>query len=176
MASLLPSNASKLEKSLETVFREALASIDGEARKFYQPQQCPTKLLPWLGWSVSVDEWNDQWTEQQRRNAIADAISDHRRKGSRFAVENVLKRFGASVVLREWYQYQPVLPIHTFTIDIVGGSITGSSIKNIEQIKRLVDSKKPLRSHYTITVGTEINDKLTITGRCVPVIIFRGNF
>lgn len=176
MASLLPSNASKLEQSLETVFREALASIEGEARQFYQPQHCPAKLLPWLGWSVSVDEWSDQWTEQQRRNAIADAISDHRRKGSRFAVENVLQRFGASVVLREWHQYMPALPVHTFTIDIVGGSSTGSSITDLDQIKRLVDSKKPLRSHYSVTVGTEINDGMTITGRCVPVIIFRGNF
>ena len=176
MVSLLPSNASDLERVLETVFRDALANIEGSARLFYQPEQCPADLLPWLGWSVSVDEWSDQWTEQQRRNAIADAISDHRRKGSRLAVENALQRFGASVVLREWWQYQPALPVHTFTIDIVGGSSTGSSITDLEQIKRLVDSKKPLRSHYTITVGTELNDGINLTGRCVPVIIFRGNF
>ncbi len=176
MASLLPSNASDLERALETVFRDVLADIEGSARLFYQPERCPADLLPWLGWSVSVDEWSDQWTEQQRRNAIADAISDHRRKGSRLAVENALQRFGASVVLKEWWQYQPVLPVHTFTIDIVGGSSTGSSITDLEQIKRLVDSKKPLRSHYIITVGTELNNSMAITGRSVPVIIFRGNF
>lgn len=176
MDSLLPSNSTDLEKSLEILWRESIGAIDGDACTITNPHTCPAHLLPWLAWAVSVDEWRDGWSEQQRRNAIADSITNHRIKGTRAAVENVLRRFGASVVLREWWQHQPPKPFHTFTVDVVGGSGTGTSITDQAQIKKLVDSKKPLRSHYTINVGTELEDGLVFTSRCVPVTVYRGEF
>ena len=34
-------------------------------------ENCPADVLPWLGWALSVDDWDQDWSEQQKRSAIA---------------------------------------------------------------------------------------------------------
>jgi hypothetical protein len=42
----------------------------------------PARALPWLAWTLSVDTWDTDWTEERKRAITAGAIAAQRRKGS----------------------------------------------------------------------------------------------
>ena len=51
---LLPANATPLERALaETTAR--LSDVAVPIRDLWSPENCPTELLPWLAWALSVD-------------------------------------------------------------------------------------------------------------------------
>ena len=78
--SLLPPNASKLLRDLEKT-GSRLSFLEILNRYLRNPEKCPEHLLPWLGWALSVDVWNETWAESIRRNVIKASISVHRHKG-----------------------------------------------------------------------------------------------
>ena len=77
--SLLPPNASKLLRDLEKT-GSRLSFLEILNRYLRNPEKCLEHLLPWLGWALSVDVWNETWAESIRRNVIKASISVHRLK------------------------------------------------------------------------------------------------
>jgi phage tail P2-like protein len=37
----------------------------------WNPQTCPLAALPWLAWTLSIDKWDTDWTEERKRTATA---------------------------------------------------------------------------------------------------------
>lgn len=100
--SLLPPNASSLERALEAVAAERIEAIEVERlRALWTPADCPAPLLPWLAWALSVDEWDGAWPEATQRAVIAASIDVHRHKGTVAAVRRALAAagYGDAVVL-----------------------------------------------------------------------------
>lgn len=90
---LLPSSSTKLERALAQVASlEALTSA--QIRQLWHPQTCPESHLPWLAWALSVDFWDDDWPLQRKRDVIAGSIAWHRKKGTPWAVEQMLAAAG----------------------------------------------------------------------------------
>jgi phage tail P2-like protein len=90
---LLPPNATDLERRLAT----AMAAIDDVPvilDTLWNPWTCPLDLLPWLAWSLSVDEWDPTWPEQMKRETLAATPLILRRKGTPWAILEVLKTCG----------------------------------------------------------------------------------
>lgn len=152
--SLLPPNATRLERALEVggariVDVHAPADID-------DPMTCPVELLPWLAWGLSVDTWDADWTEADKRAAVAGSIELHRRKGTRMSVETVLGRFDQLARLVEWHQATPRRPAHTFDVIVpmvVGGVAAGgrrATAAFADAIVREVARVKPLREHMRL--------------------------
>lgn len=81
MSSLLPPNATKTERDLEAV-TSRLASVPMSHGDLWNPATCPAHLLPWLAWALSVDDWDDSWTDETKRQAIAQSTQIHRQKGT----------------------------------------------------------------------------------------------
>lgn len=92
MTSLLPYNATKAEMALEETGRHAI-DLPVPAG-FLDPQVCPEALLPWLAWSLSVDEWDDGWPVDRKRSVIAASIEVHRHKGTVWAIRRALAAAG----------------------------------------------------------------------------------
>lgn len=90
--SLLPPNASKLLRDLEKT-GSRLSFLEILNRYLRNPEKCPEHLLPWLGWALSVDVWNETWAESIRRNVIKASISVHRHKGTLGALKRALEAF-----------------------------------------------------------------------------------
>lgn len=67
----------------------------------WDPMTCPADLLPWLGWALSVDAWDGDWTVDQKRSAIAASIEVHRHKGTIGAVKKALEAVGYEVLVDE---------------------------------------------------------------------------
>lgn len=88
MTSLLPRNTSKLERSVETLFESPNpAQIVPE---LWNGNTCPVQFLPWLAWALSVDDWEADWSEQKKRQAINESIDIHEHKGTPSAIYRAL--------------------------------------------------------------------------------------
>lgn len=97
MASLLPPNATRLERRIE----ESDALIErasAPTHTLWNAQTVPAHILPWLAWAVGVDDWDSQWEEDQKRAAIDEAIPIRRKRGTVWAVRRALEVLGYSDV------------------------------------------------------------------------------
>lgn len=148
MMDLLPNNATKQERAL-SMSASRVGSVPVVLRDLWSPWTCPVEILPWLAWSLSVDDWDVDWTEQQKRGAIASSVEVHRRKGTVGAVRRALQAIGYEVQIREWVE-----GAYTFSVYIDGTSSPVEESAFIEA-ERLALTHKNVRSHLA-TVGTFI--------------------
>lgn len=151
MADLLPPNATPLERALASLTAR-IGAIPIPLEALIDPATCPAELLPWLAWGESVDIWETSWSEATKRQAIAESIVLHRRKGTRWAVETVLARIDALAELIEWHQAQPQLERHVFEIRVPLDAASGDRALAgaAEHIIRDVSRVKPLREHLVV--------------------------
>lgn len=145
--SLLPPNATKLERALEKPMARTTA-LPVKVRDLWSPDDCPLPLLPWLAWSYGVTKWNSRWTEEQKRACVRNALFVKRYKGTYQAVERALGALGYSINIVEWFEDSPRADAYTFRIEI---SITDTGIDEpmYTNMVELIDDAKNLRSHLT---------------------------
>lgn len=157
---LLPFNTSPLEQALEQVMAERLDAIPLPITRLWNPNQCPSGLLPWLAWALSIDTWNSDWPDAIKRSVIAGSIAQHRNKGTVAAVRESLNDVGVEFELEEWFQYQGRPHTFRLVVDAVANWLTqGMTITPLlfKNVRELIDPVKPVRSHYTtqIKIGSE---------------------
>lgn len=69
---LLYQQASPLERATADVDFEHMVGIPAELVKaVWDPYGIPLPLLPYLAWAMGVNFWNDQWSEQTKRDWVA---------------------------------------------------------------------------------------------------------
>lgn len=149
--SLLPPDATPLERALESAARRVTA-IDTSVQALVDPATIPGHVLPFLAWHLSVDRWEVEWSDATKRAAVADAIAAQRRKGTPASVEAVLASFDDLLELVEWHHATPRAAPHTFEIRLPLGSAGGdrATAAFAERIVRDVARVKPARSHGTL--------------------------
>lgn len=165
-ATLLPPNASDQEVALD-LSTARVGDVSIPVRDIWNPDTCPVDLLPWLAWAFGVDEWSADWSEETKRNTIRDAVQVQRRKGSIWAIKQVIKNagYGDSTLLEgnsnhfhngvdlhnglftygdptEWARYRFILT---------------RPISNVQaaQIRRILDYTAPARCHLIEMIFTE---------------------
>jgi len=164
-ASLLPPASTTLELDLE----QAMARIDGvplPMGTIWDADTCPTSLLGFLAWSLSVDEWDPAWSEQTMREAIRIAPLLAQRKGTIWALENALNQFGMETNVREWWETSPMGAPGTFEVVIepkeesyanIGSTLTPHFY---QQMKRVIDGNKPVSREYTMSIAIKMPTRL----------------
>lgn len=93
MSSLLPHNTTALERAAEqsdALIERARAPL----QTIWDAERAPPQLLPWLAWAVGVDDWDTDWSNQQKRAAIDQAIPIRRKRGTVWAVRRTLEALG----------------------------------------------------------------------------------
>jgi phage tail P2-like protein len=90
---LLPPNATGLERAFEAAIAARLDTRPTFA-DLWSPGRCPSHLLPWLAWTLSVDVWDPVWSEGVKRRVVAESISVHRRKGTVGSVRDAIAAAG----------------------------------------------------------------------------------
>ena len=101
MNDLLPCNATRHERNLSLATGRVGSIPTDPIRNQWNPATCPTESLPWLAWALSVAPWNPDWTEPQKRSAIAASIQVHRVKGTLGGLKNALAALGYEVAINE---------------------------------------------------------------------------
>lgn len=160
--SLLPINATLLERSLEAASEQG---IDPDIiRGVADSARCPPNFLPWLGWAWKVEGWEAANTDAQRRELIREAIPVHKTKGTVGAIRRVLKAVRVNADFKEWHQIPNAAP-YTFQVTAWAnenregeGSILSPQL--LERLRALVEATKNERSHYTLRLGARFDNAL----------------
>jgi len=160
--SLLPSNATVLERALE---KAGDLGIDPEViRGVADSARCPPNFLPWLGWAMKVEGWEAANTDEQRRDLIREAIPVHKTKGTVGAIRRVLKAVRVNADFKEWHQIPNAAP-YTFQVTAWAnenregeGSIISPQLG--ERLRALIDAAKNERSHYEFRLGARFDGGL----------------
>lgn len=171
--SVLPPASTPMEKALEQV-AAGLLDMPVPVRDVWSPDDCPIELLPWLAWGLSLDNWSSDWSEAIKRERVRQAIPIARRKGTAGSVRDVVKSFGGSVAIREWWQVEPKATPHTFslllTLDKGGVPPTAAFV---DQVIAEVTRIKPVRSHFTFTQGLNARGRVGLVGAARPTVYAR---
>jgi phage tail protein, P2 protein I family len=157
--SLLPHNATQLERALEAA---ADLGLDPDIiRGVADSARCPPNFLPWLAWAWKVEGWEAAYTDDQRRALIREAIPIHKTKGTVGAIRRVLKAVRVNADYKEWREIPNAAP-YTFQVTAWAnenrpgeGSIISPQLE--ERLRALVDATKNERSHYTFRLGARFD-------------------
>lgn len=93
MADMLPPNATLVERSLARA-GAAATDLPVPIADLYDPEACPDTALPWMAWQFGVDGWEMAESDDARRALYKGAIPLHMRKGTPWAVREVIRRLG----------------------------------------------------------------------------------
>lgn len=166
MSDLLPSNATEQERALsETIAR--ISNVPIVIREVWNPDTCPASVLPWLAWAFSVDDWDSNWTEQQKRETIKQSVYSQRIKGTIGAVTKQLFALGYEVQILEWFKTEPQGEPYTFKVYITS-SQAPLTMSDYKKIMEVIDTNKNLRSHIdelAVRLKSLTNTKAAIVSR-----------
>ncbi len=156
--SLLPPNATAQERALSEATAR-LSDVPLLVRESWNPDTCPAELLPWLAWAFSVDEWQIEWSEQEKREVINSALDVHKHKGTIGAIDRALRPLGYLIDVVEWWEMTP--PGQPYTFSIVMGTDTKPVTEDMyEKAERIVLTYKNLRSHLiAMTIKASVSGK-----------------
>jgi len=150
MSNLLPPGASQLERRAA----EACAGISDlqvPLRDLWNPDRCPVRFLPYLAWAFSVDQWDEKWSEGEKRKTVKDAFYIHSRKGTVAAIRRVIENMGYTMTIREWWQFSGRPGTFRLGVDLQSRGITEG---NYQELERLIGDTKPASRHLS---GLSIN-------------------
>ncbi|MDD4556504.1 MAG: phage tail protein I [Alphaproteobacteria bacterium] len=144
--SILPPNSTSLLKDFEAASDTRFSILqDNPLRWLNNPDHCPEYILPWLGWALSVDVWNENWAVSIRRNVIKASVGIHRNKGTIGALKQALEAFRFdNVKVEEWFQYGGDPYMFKVFIEIV---TEGFDINDLTEVYIAINQAKNARSH-----------------------------
>ncbi|MGT3206411.1 phage tail protein I [Yersinia enterocolitica] len=184
---MLPSSASGFMRNTEKV-TERLTNIPVDLRKLWNPDECPTNLLPYLAWALSVDRWDKNWSDRTKRQVIKASWLVHRQKGTISALKRVVEPFAFLLRVIEWWQRDEEPGTFRLEIGIQEQGITEEAYRELE---RLIGDAKPASRHLiglnislsstgslfvgaacyhgeTLTISPYIADEITVGGEFFP--------
>lgn len=165
--SLLPPNATKLERDLETLLAHS-NDLPVAIKTLWDPWTCPVSLLPWLAWANSVDDWQESWPDAVKRRVIADAFDVHRYKGTPYSVQKALDSLGVQTDILEWWEpagsgQRGTMTVRALLNENIAGS--GEGLINAQMLRlitRAIDNSKRGSIHYELELGIYFNETLGV--------------
>ncbi|MCF2910099.1 phage tail protein I [Pseudoalteromonas sp. DL2-H2.2] len=146
-------------------------------RALWDPMLCPAPLLPWLAWTMSVDEWDEAWSETLKRQVIRDAFAVHQYKGTPYALQKALDSLNIATEIKEWWQSEgadtpsdEVMPPGTIKVwalvnqnldDHQQGLLTPQMLK---KIRRVINAVKRGAIHVDLQLGIALSESLSPFG------------
>lgn len=178
-ASLLPVSATEQERALALSIAR-VSDVPSVARKLWSAEDCPADKLAWLAWAFGVDEWDDEWPEESKRQTIRDALSVQKRKGTVWSIRRVLanagygdaqlveglygRRYDGSALFNGFDTYGDATQWATYRA-ILERPITN---RQAEQVKRILEVTAPARCHLVelnyIAVQNSYNGAIKFDG------------
>lgn len=145
MSDLLPYNATDHERALSNTIAR-ISDVPVLVREVWNPYTAPASVLPWLAWAFSVDDWDTNWTDEQKRNVIKQSVYSQRIKGTIGAVTRQLAALGYTIQILEWWQQIPEGEPYTFEVYITASQYPLTQ-RDYNKVLEVIDTNKNLRSH-----------------------------
>ncbi|MEA8784035.1 phage tail protein I [Klebsiella aerogenes] len=143
--SLMATGSSQLEQRAAEACA-VISDLSIPLRDLWDPWKCPVKFLPYLAWAFSVDSWDENWSEEEKRVVTSEAFWLHQRKGTIAAVRFVVEKMGYSISIDEWWQVAD--PAATFRLEVDVNDI-GITSRMLDELTRLINDAKPVSRHLS---------------------------
>lgn len=163
MKALVPANHRPFEHALAEVLAPIRAIDPRAIEQVWNAWSSPAPLLPFLGYALSVDFWDDAWDEIRKRQAIAESPDYHRRKGTRAAVEDALALTRRDVLIAEWWQVTHQSRRGTFHVTILlGDDEEALPAPDMALARRLVRLAKPKSRAFTLAASHFVTGEVSV--------------
>ena len=176
LISLLPQSEDSKLKAIDLAYETRVAKIKQELQvisTLAQPKRADERFLPYLAHSHQVAFWSNDLTLDEKRAIIDFSIHLHRKKGTLFALKEVLKRLNIDVKFYEWFEYQG-LPYHfKVDVDFLNRPVEDKDLKIIEEFVEIYKNTKSILELININIKTNLKEKYamaTITGEEIEVL------
>lgn len=175
---LLPPNRTPLEAALAEA--TALDLDPTPLRHLSDATRCPTALLPWLAWAMSVDGWDEAIAEQPRRQLLRRSIEIHKHKGTAGAVRRALGALGVTVEFKEWQDIPGSVP-YTFALvawvneNAAADEDAVLTPQLYRRLQSIVDAAKNERSHYSVKIGARFDHGIRVVNATQTRSLLRGS-
>lgn len=131
-----------------------LGEATDDVKAAYSLDEANDAVLTHLAWMFNSDLFFIGSTREQKRELVRNVIALHRKKGTKWALEQGLAIINPSVTVEEWFEYGG-LPYH-FRLN----GLTEGTLKQVSSTLLLIYTLKNLRSwldgNFTATDETEI--------------------
>ena len=176
LISLLPQSEDSKLKAIDLAYETRVAKIKQELQvisTLAQPKRADERFLPYLAHSHQVAFWSNDLTLDEKRAIIDFSIHLHRKKGTLFALKEVLKRLNIDVKFYEWFEYQG-LPYHfKVDVDFLNRPVEDKDLKIIEEFIEIYKNTKSILELININIKTNLKEKYamaTLTGEDIEVL------
>ncbi len=142
---LLPVGSTPLEVAAAKACAE-ITRVPVPLRTLWNFATCPVNLLPYLAWALSVDRWDERWSETTKRSVIAASFYVHKHKGTISALRRVVEPLGYLIDVREWWQLNETPGTFRLVVGVLDNGITEEMYQELE---RLISDAKPASRHLT---------------------------
>lgn len=156
----------KLARSVSGLLAQAVADTE-KAVIYARVDKLPEEALDILAKDFKVDWYDFEGTLQEKRKTVGECMAVHSFKGTKFAVETVLKSIYGRVRVREWFEYGGE-PFH-FSVDITGGG--GDEEKRAKTLEK-IRYYKNLRSvldNVTFKAGVNAQTVALVGVKCSKI-------
>lgn len=151
--SLLPENATPLERAFERAFADLLEAIDAPFPELLDPQQTPADFLPYLAADRGVNEWQATASELEKRRTVAAAWPTKRLAGTRRALELAVRSLGLEPEVIAWHKADPEGdPYHLHVVAVNNDALDGNAQ---ERLQRRLEEAKAERDVLTLEIVGE---------------------
>lgn len=138
--SLLPENASRLERAFERAFLDLLDEMEAPFPTLLDPQQTPAEFLPYLANDRGVGEWESAAADDEKRKTVAAAWPTKRLAGTGKALATALESLSFSTTLVPWQEDSPRGEPFTLRIDALSEE-TIDEVKTARLFQRIAGAK-----------------------------------
>ena len=145
MKNLLPPNSTELERKVADKLGNN-SNLPVNLRSLVTLNDVPSQFLPHLAWENSVDRWQQDWSEEIKKQQIKASFEIHKYKGTNYALRKIVEAFGYNVTIYEWWQEVPMNEPGTFKIAIDTNNQELTE-QRLQVLLQLIDDARPLTRH-----------------------------
>lgn len=171
-ASLLPSNATWFERTMEQVLAANLTRLEAAAdalATLWNPWTCPAEYLPWLAFELGVPYWRTDWPEGFKRALIAEAPAINARRGFVDGIERGLAAIGLTMEITLWHEMDPPGQPGTFRAVLWANNNRALTPDAITDGIAMVAATKRQSQHSDIRVGAALASDMRLAAAAAAV-------
>ncbi len=174
--SLLPENASRLERAFERAFAGMLEGIEGPFPELLDPQRTPPAMLPYLAQDRGVAEWDGDASTELLRRTVANVWPIRRLAGTRHALVLAVDELDYDAEVVAWYDANAEFadPYH---LEVIAWKRGNAPIDQAitEQMLRNLSYAKSERDELTLTLALGAESAFGLSGAADPSVMARDD-
>lgn len=172
--SLLPENASRLERAFEQAFLDMLGEIEAPFPELLDPQHTPPAMLPYLAQDRGVMEWDGEASTELMRRTVANVWPIRRLAGTRRALALAVDELDYDAEVIVWYDSAAYFK-EPYSVEVVAEGREGAVINRrvVKQLLRNLEYAKSERDVFWLSLLLNQSLGFRIAGAVGPTVIVR---